>query len=89
MQLTLQVPYSSATSDNSAELRQIYNFTGVKLYYYYYTAGLKQYFVNTKSLQKQNTRDHLAQTLGNGDPIYEVCVAHRTPRAWNSKGEIR
>ena len=32
--------------------------------------------------KKQNTRDHLAWTAGNGDPIHDVCIPHRVPRAW-------
>ena len=28
----------------------------------------------------QNTRDNLAWTTGNGDPMHEVCIPHRIPR---------
>ena len=40
------------------------------------------------SLQSQiseKTRDHLVRTAGNGDPMYEVCIRYRIPRAWEQK----
>ena len=33
-----------------------------------------------------NARDHLTWTTGNGDPMYEVCITHRIPRAWKQQG---
>ena len=30
----------------------------------------------------RNTKDHLAWTIDNGDPMHEVCIAHKIPRAW-------
>ena len=42
--------------------------------------GLKQCYINTKLLTDQNTRDHSAWTIGNGEPMHELCTPHRTPR---------
>ena len=35
----------------------------------------------------QNARDHLVVvwTAGNGDPIHEVCIRDRIPRAWEQQ----
>ena len=32
----------------------------------------------------QNTRDHSAWTIGNEDPIHEVCIPNSIPRACES-----
>ena len=38
------------------------------------------------SAKYQNTSDHLAWTAENGDPMQEVCISHRIPRAWEQQG---
>ena len=30
----------------------------------------------------RNTRDYSAWTVGNGDPMHELCIPHSIPRAW-------
>ena len=34
----------------------------------------------------RNTRDHLVRTARNADPMHEVCIPHRIPRAWKQQG---
>ena len=53
--------------------------------------GLKQFFSTQQSviLKDLNTRDHLAWTAGNGDPMHEVCIPHTIPRAWEQQGRSR
>ena len=46
------------------------------------STGLKAVLSQYELFIDQNTRDHLARTTGNGDPIHEVCMPHRIPRAW-------
>ena len=43
----------------------------------YYARKLKQSLVVAKTAKK-----HLVLTVGNGDPMREVCIPHRIPRAW-------
>ena len=45
-------------------------------------AALGQYELFTD----QNARDHLAWTIGNGDPKHEVCIPSSIPRAWEQQG---
>ena len=41
-------------------------------------------------LKDENTRDHSAWTIMNGDPMHGMCIPHRIPRAHgNRKGEGR
>ena len=41
-------------------------------------------------LKDQNTIDHIAWTIGNGDPVHEVCIPYmRYSAHGNSKGEAR
>ena len=46
--------------------------------------SLKQSFSTRHSmiLKDQNTRDHSAWTIENGDPMHEVCIPLGIPRAW-------
>ena len=68
-------------------------------YYYYYSkvqldilllyTGLKTVFSRCENVAKdQNTRDHLAWTAGNGDPMHEVCIPAEYLAHVNSRGEI-
>ena len=52
---------------------------GFLYHYYYYFRGLKQSFTQRQSMiqKDQNTNDHSALTIGNGDPMHEVCIPHR------------
>ena len=34
----------------------------------------------------RNTRNYLAWTAGNGDPMHEVCIPHKIPRAQEQQG---
>ena len=34
-----------------------------------------------------NTREHLVWTVGNGDPMHEVCIPHSIPRAKEQQGK--
>ena len=48
---------------------------------------LKAVFSRCEDVAKdQNTRDHLAWTAGNRDPMHEVCILHRIPRACEPQG---
>ena len=42
-------------------------------------AVVSQYEIVPKD---RNTRDHLAWTIGNGDPMPKVCTPSRIPRTW-------
>ena len=33
----------------------------------------------------QNTRDHIASTIGNGDSMYGLCVPKKIPRRWEQQ----
>ena len=37
----------------------------------------------------RNTRDHLAYTIGNEDPMQEVCIPNRISRTWIQQGWIK
>ena len=37
-------------------------------------------------LLDRKTRDHLAWTTGNGDPMYRVCIPHSIPCSWEKQG---
>ena len=41
------------------------------------------FLVAAKTLQKTEIqREHLVWTVGNGDPMHEVCIPHSIPRVW-------
>ena len=44
--------------------------------------GLKEVLVQYELFTDRNTRDHLTQTIGNGDSMHEVCIPHSISRAW-------
>ena len=59
-------------------------------FYYFISTEFKAVLGQYELLTDQNTRDHLAWTMRNGDPMHRVCIPYRIPRAYgNSKGEIR
>ena len=49
--------------------------------------SLKQSFSTRQRmiLKGQYTRDHSTWTIGNGDPMQEVCTQHNIPRAWEQQ----
>ena len=46
--------------------------------------------VASKTLQKTEIQEeHLVWTVGNENPMHEVCIPHGIPRSWISEGEGR
>ena len=45
--------------------------------------GLALYGSITK---RRKYKEHLVWTVGNGDPMHEVWIPHRIPRAWEQQG---
>ena len=58
---------------------QIFNFSFI-------STGLKAVLGQYELLTDRNTRNHFAWTIWNGDPMYEVCILHSLPRAWQQQG---
>ena len=48
---------------------------------FFISTGLKAVLSQYELLTDRNTRDHLAGTAGNGDPMHGVRIPHRIPRA--------
>ena len=44
--------------------------------------GLKVVLGQYELFTDRNTKHYSAWTTRNGDPMHEVCVPHRIPRAW-------
>ena len=46
-------------------------------------SGLKTVFSSCEDIPKdRSTRYHLALAAENGDPMHEVCIPYKIPRAW-------
>ena len=54
----------------------------LSLLYSWLKAVFSQYRVVSK---EQNTRDQLVWTARNEDPMHEVYIPHRIPRAWEQQ----
>ena len=55
-------------------------------HYYYYIPDLRA-FSRCEDVAKDRNTWGTVGTVGNGDPMHEVCIQQSIPRAWNNKSE--
>ena len=55
-------------------------------YYFFISTVLKAVLSQYELFTDRKTRDDLALTIGNGDPMHGMCIRQTIPRAWEQKG---
>ena len=63
----------------------ISEISSANIIFFFISTGRKAVLGQYEMFTDRNTGDHLAWTIGNGDPMYEGFISPRIPRVWEQQ----